>query len=71
MPADRCRGAFDRDGIRELSRTDRTVTVEIREDLRSVLSSAVQFGVQDLETHQVSLEEVFMAYYDQGEGGAW
>ncbi len=59
-------GAFDWDGAREVARRDQSVTIEIREDLNRVLSEAVRYGVVELETHQVSLEEVFMEYYGNG-----
>jgi ABC-2 type transport system ATP-binding protein len=62
-------GLFDRQGARELGRTDQSATIEITDDMNGVLSLAVQYGVQELETHQVSLEEVFMEYYGKGEGG--
>jgi ABC-2 type transport system ATP-binding protein len=61
-------GVFDRDGVREVSRSDQVVTIEIREDLSRLLSEAVQYGVLELETHQVSLEDVFMEYYGKGGG---
>jgi ABC-2 type transport system ATP-binding protein len=61
-------GAFDRDGVREISRRDQTVTLEIRDGLGSVLANAARYGILDLETHQVSLEEVFMHYYGERGG---
>jgi hypothetical protein len=33
------------------------------------METAVQFGITDLETIPVSLEEIFMAYYGRGNGG--
>ncbi len=61
-------GQFDRVGAREISRSDQAVLVEIREDLGRFLAEAMQFGIVELETHQVSLEEIFMEYYGKGEG---
>jgi len=61
-------GAFDTDGSREISRSDHGIVVEVRKDLNRVLAEAVRFGVQDVETEQVSLEEVFMAYYGRAGG---
>jgi ABC-type multidrug transport system fused ATPase/permease subunit len=66
MPPD---GAFDRDGTREIGRGDQTVTLEVRGDVGRLLSVAVQYGVVELETHQVNLEDVFMEYYGQRGGG--
>jgi ABC-2 type transport system ATP-binding protein len=59
---------FDRDGAREIERHDQTITLEVREGLNDVLANAVQYGVLEIETHQVSLEEVFMEYYGKGGG---
>jgi ABC-2 type transport system ATP-binding protein len=61
-------GYFDREGVREIGRHDQSVTIEVREGLNQCLSQAVGFGVLELETHQVSLEEIFMEYYGN-EGG--
>jgi ABC-2 type transport system ATP-binding protein len=63
-------GAFDRLGGTEISRHDQSVTIEIREDLNRILSEAVRYGVAEIETHQVSLEEIFMDYYGGGGGKA-
>jgi ABC-2 type transport system ATP-binding protein len=59
-------GAFDQAGAREVARTDNAVTLEIPSGLNQVLSQAVQYGVREVESEQVSLEDVFMAYYGQG-----
>lgn len=61
-------GMFDGDGSSEISRTDRLVTIEIREGLNQVLSESVGYGVLDVETHQVSLEDIFMQYYGKSGG---
>lgn len=61
-------GSFAQLGAREISRHDQVVTLEIRENLNQVLVEAARYGVLDLETHQVSLEEVFMEYYGKGGG---
>jgi ABC-2 type transport system ATP-binding protein len=66
MPPD---GLFDRDGTREISRHEQLVTVEVREDLNHFLSQAVEYGVLEIETHQVSLEEVFLEYYGEDQNG--
>jgi ABC-2 type transport system ATP-binding protein len=62
-------GAFDLDGVREVGRTGRSVTLEIRQNLNQVLSRAVSYGVLDLEDRPFSLEEVFLAYYDKSADG--
>jgi ABC-2 type transport system ATP-binding protein len=59
--------AFQRDGVRETSRTDNTVTLEVRENLAGVLTDAARYDVREVETHQVSLEDIFLEYYgDRG-----
>jgi hypothetical protein len=45
------------------------LTLEVRQHLNRVMETAVSFGITDVETIPVSLEEIFMAYYGQGEGG--
>ena len=44
------------------------LSLEVRENLNEFLAQAVAFGVLEIENEQVSLEEVFMAYYGQNEG---
>ncbi len=62
-------GALDLPGVTEINRAGDQVSLEIRENLNQFLAQAVAFGVLEIETVQVSLEEVFMAYYDKnGEG---
>jgi ABC-2 type transport system ATP-binding protein len=62
-------GVFDMDGVSELKRNAHTVLLEVRENLPQVLTIAAQHGIRDIETHNVSLEEIFLAYYDKGNGG--
>ncbi len=61
--------AFAGDGVVELDRSDGSVTLEIRANLPDVLAKAVTYGVNDIETIPVSLEEIFLAYYGKGNGG--
>jgi len=61
-------GAFQRDGAREVARHGPVVTLEVREGLDGVLTEALRHGVLELETHPVSLEEIFMEHYDTGRG---
>ncbi len=71
-PAD----AFALNGVREIERSMRidqggqTITLEVRGGLRALLQAALRYDVQGLETEAVSLEDVFLAYYndDKGEG---
>ena len=62
--------AFAIEGVSELARDDQGVQLEIRENLRQVMETAVQFGINDIETIPVTLEEIFLAYYGKGNGGS-
>lgn len=65
-PAD----AFTQDGVTVLARDEQGVTLEIRQDLDKVMEAAASFGITDIETIRVSLEEIFLAYYGRGNGGS-
>lgn len=58
-------GALELPGVTEVNRVGDQLLLEIRENLNQFLSQAVEFGVLEIENEQVSLEEVFMAYYDK------
>lgn len=62
-------GTFDVEGVTELERTEQSVTLEVRENLPQVLSAAAQHNIQDIETHNMSLEDIFLEYYGKGNGG--
>jgi len=64
-PAD----AFVFDGVTEIVRDENGVQLEIRENLRQVIEFAVSFGITDIDTIPVTLEEIFLAYYGKGNGG--
>ena len=53
----------------ELRRGETSILLEVRENLPQVLTTAGKFNVLDIETHNVSLEEIFLAYYGKGTGG--
>jgi ABC-2 type transport system ATP-binding protein len=61
--------AFARLGVTETARDGKSITLEIYERLDRVMETAVLFGITDIETIPVSLEEIFMAYYGKGNGG--
>jgi ABC-2 type transport system ATP-binding protein len=64
-------GAFALEGVTETARDGQTVQLEIRQGLEQVLAAALPYGLDDLETIPVTLEEIFLAYYDRpGNGGA-
>jgi ABC-2 type transport system ATP-binding protein len=60
--------AFAREGVTETDRDERSVTLEIFEGLDEVMRTAASFGITDIETLHVSLEEIFLAYYGKGSG---
>ena len=64
-PAD----AFTHEGVAELVRDEQGVLLEIRENLDQVLKTAAPFGIIDIETIPITLEEIFLAYYGKGKGG--
>lgn len=61
-------GTFDLPGVTETARSDRRLTLEVRENLPQVLAAAARHSVQDIETHNVSLEEIFLDFYGKGNG---
>jgi ABC-2 type transport system ATP-binding protein len=65
-PAD----AFAQYEVTETARDEQWITLEIRDRrLDKVMETAVSYGVVDVETIPVSLEEIFLAYYGKGNGG--
>lgn len=54
---------FAFEGVRELSRDDYTVLLEVKQNLPAVMKAAASYEVVDVETQPVTLEEVFLAYY--------
>lgn len=63
-PAD----AFAIEGVTELSRTEQSVLLEVRDHLPQVLTIAADNDIRDIETINVSLEEIFLTYYGKGNG---
>jgi ABC-2 type transport system ATP-binding protein len=62
-------GAFAQPGVTVTAREEQGVTLEIRHDLDQVMAEAASYGITDIETMHVSLEEIFLAYYGKGNGG--
>jgi ABC-2 type transport system ATP-binding protein len=62
-------GAFDFEGVTEISRTEKSVVLEVRENLPKALSTAAKYDIRDIETQNMSLEEIFLAFYGKGNGG--
>jgi ABC-2 type transport system ATP-binding protein len=61
--------AFTQLEVRETARDEQSITLEIYERLDRVMETAVSFGIIDIETIPVSLEEIFLAFYGKGNGG--
>lgn len=55
--------AFNLDGVRETKRDGLRVTLEISNDMNAVMKIAVQYGIEDIETLPVTLEEIFLSFY--------
>jgi ABC-2 type transport system ATP-binding protein len=62
-------GTFDQEGVTELTRTEKSIVLEVRENLPKVLAIAAQYDIRDIETHNMSLEEIFLDFYGKGNGG--
>jgi ABC-2 type transport system ATP-binding protein len=58
--------AFAFAGVKELAREGQSVQLEVRENLSEVMKAAAAYGISDIETQPVTLEEVFLAYYGKG-----
>ena len=63
-------GTFNIDGVTVLDQTGQSIILEVRENLPKVLAAAAQYNILDIETHNVSLEEIFLDYYGKGNGGS-
>ena len=61
--------AFTGEGLTVMARDGQAITLEIRQDLPQVMEEAASYGITDIETIDVSLEEIFLAYYGRGNGG--
>jgi ABC-2 type transport system ATP-binding protein len=61
--------AFAIEGVTETGREGGLVTLEIRKGLDKVMEAAVPYGVVDIETPPVTLEEIFLAFYNRQDDG--
>lgn len=50
-------------GVAEIGREPGVVLLEVRQNMAQLVQAAVSYGLNDLETLPVTLEEVFLAYY--------
>jgi len=61
--------AFNGEGTTETGRDGNQVILETRQDLDVVLEKALSYGIEDIETLPVTLEDIFLAYYDRDNSG--
>jgi ABC-2 type transport system ATP-binding protein len=64
-PAD----TFNLEGVTEITRDEKSITLEVRANLPQVLARAARHNIRDIETQTMSLEEIFLAFYGKGNGG--
>ncbi|MGF1503555.1 MAG: ATP-binding cassette domain-containing protein, partial [Anaerolineae bacterium] len=57
--------AFTLEGVTETDRTDNTVRLEVTTGLEAAMQQALTYGLLDIDTLPVTLEEIFMAYYSE------
>jgi ABC-2 type transport system ATP-binding protein len=55
--------AFAIEGVKEISRDGNLVLFEVSQDLDRLMEKAAPYGIIDVETKTVSLEEIFLAFY--------
>ncbi|HLF70718.1 MAG TPA: ABC transporter ATP-binding protein [Dehalococcoidia bacterium] len=58
-------GAFDLPGVQELRRDGSVIHLEVRSNLDAVLKAIARYEVVDLRTEQPSLEQTFLAFYQE------
>jgi len=57
--------AFGYDGVYINRRFEDEIELEVRENLNAVIEEALNYEIMDIETHPVTLEEVFLTYYGE------
>lgn len=58
---------FAQEGVRLLEKSHDTFTVEISQNMDAFLAALAPFGILDIESEHLSLEEVFLSYYGDGD----
>ena len=56
-------------GVTETDREGLVIDLEVRENMEQVLQIGLQHGLNDLDILPVTLEEIFLAFYDRNSGG--
>lgn len=60
---------FNLEGVTEIAREGKSITLEVRANLPQVLERAARQDIQDIQTQTMNLEEIFLAFYGKGNGG--
>lgn len=60
---------FAMPGVKEKGRNGNRVELEVHQGLEELMAKAVSFGIADIETTPISLEEIFLAYYSPSHQG--
>ena len=55
--------AFVIEGVKEISREGNLIMFEVGQGLDILMEKAIPYGIEDIETKAVSLEEIFLAFY--------
>ncbi len=61
--------AFALSGVTETGREGSRIHLTVRANLDTVMATAVRYGIVDIDTRPVTLEEVFLTFYGNGNGG--
>lgn len=56
-------------GVTETARDGRNVTLEIAENMERLMEIAAPFGIEDIDSLPVTLEEIFMSFYGDSPPG--
>ena len=57
--------AFVREGVTEIGRDGSIVMLEIRSGLPELMATAAHYGIEDIESPHITLEEIFLNFYDR------
>lgn len=61
--------AFAIEGVKEISRDGNLVLFEVSQNLDRLMEKAAPYGIIDIETKTLSLEEIFLAFYGRDNKG--
>jgi ABC-2 type transport system ATP-binding protein len=61
--------AFAIEGVNEISRDGNLVKFELKRGLDILMEKAAHYGIKGIETKSVSLEEIFLSFYDPENNG--